>query len=46
MEMAPTTTPAAAIPLVCVLAGNDTWLAYALAIKGLLQLPLWSGCHE
>jgi hypothetical protein len=29
--MAPTTTPAATIPLVCALAGNGTWLAYALA---------------
>ena len=27
--MAPTTTPAATIPLVCALAGNGTWLAYA-----------------
>ncbi|HXO94100.1 MAG TPA: hypothetical protein VN825_08185, partial [Candidatus Acidoferrum sp.] len=26
--MAPTTTPAATIPLVCALAGNGTWLAY------------------
>jgi amino acid transporter len=29
--IAPTTTPAATIPLVCALAGNGTWLAYALA---------------
>ncbi len=29
--MAPTTTPAATIPLVCALAGNGTWLAYVLA---------------
>src|ERR1700730_5542980 len=29
--MAPTTTPAATIPLVCALAGNGTWLAYLLA---------------
>ncbi len=28
--MAPTTTPAATIPLVCALAGNGTWLAYVL----------------
>src|SRR5260221_14157158 len=35
--MAPTTTPAATIPLVCALAGNGTWLAYVLAtIAGLL----------
>jgi amino acid transporter len=29
--MAPTTTPVATIPLVFVLAGNGTWLAYVLA---------------
>jgi amino acid transporter len=29
--MAPTTTPAATIPLVYALAGNGTWLAYVLA---------------
>ena len=29
--MAPSTTPAATIPLVCALAGNGTWLAYVLA---------------
>src|ERR1700682_3583521 len=35
--MAPTTTPAATIPLVCALAGNGTWLAYVLAtVAGLL----------
>src|ERR1700690_2072828 len=35
--IAPTTTPAATIPLVCALAGNGTWLAYLLAtIAGLL----------
>jgi amino acid transporter len=34
--MAPTTTPAATIPLVCALAGNATWLAYALATAGVL----------
>src|ERR1017187_5365479 len=33
--MAPTTTPAATIPLVCALAGNGTWLAYALATVAL-----------
>ena len=32
--MAPTTTPAATIPLVCALAGNGTWLAYVLATVG------------
>lgn len=34
--MAPTTTPAATIPLVCALAGNGTWLAYALATVAVL----------
>ncbi len=34
--MAPTTTPAATIPLVCALAGNGTWLAYALATIAIL----------
>jgi hypothetical protein len=29
--IAPTTTPAATIPLVCALAGNGTWLAYCLS---------------
>src|ERR1700689_4096751 len=29
--MAPTTSPAATIPLVCALAGNGTWLAYVVA---------------
>jgi amino acid transporter len=38
--MAPTTTPAATIPLVCALAGNSTWLAYALATAGVL-LVAW-----
>ena len=38
--MAPTTTPAATIPLVCALAGNATWLAYVLAMSAVL-LVAW-----
>src|SRR5271165_6778699 len=38
--MAPTTTPAATIPLVCALAGNGTWLAYVLATVAVL-LVAW-----
>jgi amino acid transporter len=38
--MAPTTTPAATIPLVCALAGNATWLAYALGTVAVL-LVAW-----
>jgi amino acid transporter len=38
--MAPTTTPAATIPLVCALAGNATWLAYVLATVAVL-LVAW-----
>jgi len=38
--MAPTTTPAATIPLVCALAGNGTWLAYGLATVAVL-LVAW-----
>ena len=34
--MAPSTTPAATIPLVCALAGNGTWLAYVLATVAVL----------
>jgi len=34
--MAPTSTPAATIPLVCALAGNGTWLAYVLATSAIL----------
>ena len=34
--IAPTTTPAATIPLVCALAGNGTWLVYLLATAGVL----------
>ena len=38
--IAPTTTPAATIPLVCALAGNGTWLAYALATAAVLLVAL------
>ncbi|MGP0098738.1 MAG: APC family permease [Terriglobales bacterium] len=38
--MAPTTSPAATIPLVCALAGNGTWLAYALAMAAVLLIGL------
>jgi len=41
--MAPTTTPAATIPLVCSLAGNGTWLAYALATVAVLLVALCIG---
>src|SRR5258708_12635635 len=37
--IAPTTTPAATIPLVCALAGNGTWLAYVLATAAILLVP-------
>lgn len=38
--IAPTTTPAATIPLVCALAGNGTWLAYVLASLAILLVAL------
>ena len=38
--IAPTTTPAATIPLVCALAGNGTWLAYVLAAVAILLVAL------
>jgi amino acid transporter len=38
--MAPTTTPAATIPLVCALAGNGTWLAYVLATAAVMLVAL------
>ena len=38
--IAPTTTPAATIPLVCALAGNGTWLAYILAGAAILLVAL------
>jgi amino acid transporter len=41
--IAPTTTPAATIPLVCALAGNATWLAYVLATVAILLVALCVG---
>jgi amino acid transporter len=41
--IAPTTTPVATIPLVCALAGNGTWLAYALATAAILLVALCVG---
>ncbi len=38
--IAPTATPAATIPLVCALAGNATWLAYALATSAIFLVAL------
>jgi len=38
--IAPTTTPAATIPLVCALSGNGTWLAYVLAAAAILLVAL------
>ena len=38
--MAPTTTPAATIPLVFALAGNGTWLAYLLATAAIFLVAL------
>jgi amino acid transporter len=38
--IAPTSTPAATIPLVCAFAGNGTWLAYALATAAVLLVAL------
>jgi len=38
--IAPTTTPAATIPLVCALAGNSTWFAYVLATTAILLVAL------
>jgi len=38
--IAPTTTPAATIPLVCALAGNGTWLAYVLATAAVVLVAL------
>jgi amino acid transporter len=38
--MAPTSTPAVTIPLVCALAGNGTWLAYLLATIAVLLVAL------
>src|SRR5271169_7266804 len=41
--IAPTTTPAATIPLVCALAGNGTWLAYVLATCAILLVAVCVG---
>ena len=41
--IAPTSSPAATIPLVCALAGNGTWLAYALATAAILLVALCIG---
>lgn len=41
--IAPTTTPAATIPLVCALAGNGTWLAYVLATVAILLVAVCIG---
>jgi amino acid transporter len=41
--IAPTTTPAATIPLVFALAGNGTWLAYILATGAVLLVALCVG---
>src|SRR6202522_1986610 len=41
--IAPTSTPAATIPLVCALAGNGTWLAYVLATVAILLVALCIG---
>jgi amino acid transporter len=41
--IAPTTTPVATIPLVCVLAGNGTWLAYVLATGAILLVAMCVG---
>src|ERR1700691_792577 len=38
--IAPTTTPAATIPLVCALAGNGVWLAYSLATMAVLLVAV------
>src|ERR1700736_4730399 len=38
--IAPATTPAATIPLVCALAGNGTWLAYVLATVAILLVAM------
>jgi amino acid transporter len=38
--MAPTSTPAATIPLACALAGNGTWLAYLLATIAVLLVAV------
>jgi hypothetical protein len=44
--IAPTTTPAATIPLVFALAGNGTWLAYVLATVAVLSMALIAGAQR
>jgi hypothetical protein len=44
--IAPTTTPAATIPLVFALAGNGTWLAYVLATVAVLPMALLAGAQR
>src|SRR5580698_5890284 len=41
--IAPASTPAATIPLVCALAGNGTWLAYVLATVAIVLVALCIG---
>src|ERR1700684_2055171 len=41
--IAPASTPAATIPLVCALAGNGTWLAYVLATVAVVLVALCIG---
>jgi amino acid transporter len=41
--IAPTSSPAATIPLVCALAGNGTWLAYVLATVAIVLVALCIG---
>src|SRR5580693_5532522 len=41
--IAPTSSPAATIPLVCALAGNGTWLAYVLATAAVVLVALCIG---
>ena len=38
--IAPTSSPAATVPLVCALAGNGTWLAYVLATVAVLLVAI------
>lgn len=42
--IAPTTTPAMTIPLVFAMAGNGTWLVYALATLAMTLIAVLIGC--
>ncbi len=42
--IAPTTTPAMTIPLVFAMAGNGTWLVYALATASMTLIAVLIGC--